>query len=323
MSGLNKGAKKIYGVADKAWQVVVGCDPHMPCAPRCWARRTVARVVECQKGQHPDRAEFFQIALTPDGRKWSGEVRLDESHATDPLHWKKPALIATGFHGDWGRLPDTEKDRIFAVMALCGHHRFMPLTKQPAEVLQYMNSRRRLSGYWKAACPVGYTFEFVSPLDGKTYSLLPFPLLNVNIGCSVMNQADADKYRDSMREMAGMGWATHVWYEPAIGPIDWSGWEFLRGLISGGESGAGSRPSEARWHRDTRDWCIQHGIPFNFKQWGDWCDWDDLPQDVYRELDAAGESPSDSPIYVGKARAGRMLDGRTWDGIPAFGGSQP
>jgi protein gp37 len=80
-------SEKIYGVADKAWQCVVGCDPHMPCAPRCWARKTVARIVECQKPQNPDRAEFFQIALTPDGKEWSGKTYLDEAHLLDPLKW--------------------------------------------------------------------------------------------------------------------------------------------------------------------------------------------------------------------------------------------
>lgn len=66
----------VYGLGEgsRAWQPIVGCDPHMSCAPRCWARKTVARVVECQRMQHP-RSEFFQQALTPDGKQWSGKIR--------------------------------------------------------------------------------------------------------------------------------------------------------------------------------------------------------------------------------------------------------
>jgi hypothetical protein len=65
-----------YAVADKAWQFVVGCSPNMSCAPRCWARRTVARVVECQRDQNPYRAKFFQNALRSDLQRWSGRVFL-------------------------------------------------------------------------------------------------------------------------------------------------------------------------------------------------------------------------------------------------------
>ena len=39
------------GPGSRAWHPVIGCDPHMPCAPRCWARRTTARTVKCHKGR--------------------------------------------------------------------------------------------------------------------------------------------------------------------------------------------------------------------------------------------------------------------------------
>ena len=52
-----------YGIADKAWHPVIGCDPKMSCAPRCWARKTVARVVECQEAQYPERAEYERVRV--------------------------------------------------------------------------------------------------------------------------------------------------------------------------------------------------------------------------------------------------------------------
>jgi protein gp37 len=60
-------------------------------------------------------------------------------------------------------------------------------------------------------------------------------------------------------------------------------------VILGGESGHGARPMHPDWVRNVRDQCRDAGIPFFFKQWGG----------------------------VRKNRAGRELDGRTYDEIPA------
>jgi protein gp37 len=65
----------------------------------------------------------------------------------------------------------------------------------------------------------------------------------------------------------------------------------LRGIhwvIVGGESGHGARPLKKEWVTAIRDQCEQAAIPFFFKQWGG----------------------------VQKKRAGRALDGQTYDGFP-------
>jgi len=67
--------------------------------------------------------------------------------------------------------------------------------------------------------------------------------------------------------------------------IDW--------VIVGGESGPGARPMRMEWVTDIRDQCLAAGVPFFFKQWGG----------------------------VAKKRAGRKLEGRTWDEIPALAGA--
>jgi protein gp37 len=59
-------------------------------------------------------------------------------------------------------------------------------------------------------------------------------------------------------------------------------------VIVGGESGHGARPLKKEWVTEIRDQCLDTGIPFFFKQWGG----------------------------VHKKRAGRLLDGRTYDGFP-------
>ena len=48
------------------------------------------------------------------------------------------------------------------------------------------------------------------------------------------------------------------------------GWEFIRWLVSGGESDRDARPSHPDWHRAARDFCAAHGIAYFFKQWGEW-----------------------------------------------------
>lgn len=66
----------------------------------------------------------------------------------------------------------------------------------------------------------------------------------------------------------------------------------LRGIdwaIVGGESGPKARPMDATWAIDLGDQCRRARVPFFFKQWG-------------------GKN---------KKRAGRVLEGRTWDEMPA------
>jgi protein gp37 len=65
----------------------------------------------------------------------------------------------------------------------------------------------------------------------------------------------------------------------------------LRGIdwvIVGGESGIGARPMLRQWVISIRRQCRLFGIPFFFKQWGG----------------------------VQKSKAGRLLDGRTYDEMP-------
>ena len=69
-------------------------------------------------------------------------------------------------------------------------------------------------------------------------------------------------------------------------------------MIAGGESGPRARPMQPEWARSIRDQCLAAGVPFFFKQWG--------------AHDASGARMS-------KKRAGRLLDGRTWDEAPPGG----
>lgn len=94
-------------------------------------------------------------------------------------------------------------------------------------------------------------------------------------------------------------------------------------VIVGGESqSAKSRPTHPDWFRSLRDQCARAAVPFFFKQWGDW-----LPAD---QCEAAGISAvkgfkghrfDDGTLMlrVGKAAAGRLLDGVLHEGLPGDG----
>lgn len=92
----------------------------------------------------------------------------------------------------------------------------------------------------------------------------------------------------------------------------------LHWIIVGGESGTRARPMHPDWVRSLRDQCAAAGVPFLFKQWGDWehvaCveDSRQLPSDKLRY------SPDlDATFYRrGKAAAGRLLDGCEHNAFP-------
>ena len=76
--------------------------------------------------------------------------------------------------------------------------------------------------------------------------------------------------------------------EPLLGPIRQLPLHGIDWVIVGGESGPGARPMDPSWVEDVRDQCLRAGVAFFFKQWGG----------------------------VNKKRAGRNLEGRTWDQMP-------
>lgn len=80
--------------------------------------------------------------------------------------------------------------------------------------------------------------------------------------------------------------------EPLLGPMPSLNLTGIGWVIVGGESGPGARHMDPSWVINIRDQCGKAGVPFFFKQWG-------------------GTS---------KKKAGRILEGRTWDEMPAATG---
>jgi len=77
-------------------------------------------------------------------------------------------------------------------------------------------------------------------------------------------------------------------FEPLLGPITSINLDGIDWSIVGGESGPKARPMESEWATNIREQSLAVGVPFFFKQWGG----------------------------VNKKKAGRVLDGHTWDQMP-------
>jgi protein gp37 len=162
---------------------------------------------------------------------------------------------------------------------------------------------------------------------------------NVWLGSSIVNQGEAD--RDIPKLLALPARVRFLSMEPLLGPVDlrFRIQPAFQGpvdwVIVGGESGPQARPMHPDWARSLRDQCAAAGVPFLFKQWGEWGPtWHeahahmglDAPPDPAGSRSIAGTDVGVPPnmrtwpvVNVGKRLAGRVLDGRLHDGYPNVG----
>lgn len=179
---------------------------------------------------------------------------------------------------------------------------------------------------------------------------------NVWLGCTVVNQEEAD--RDIPKLLAVPAAVRFLSMEPLLGPVDLTEiaiprpdlrasvvFDVLRGtggfdrplgkldwVIVGGESGPHARPMHPDWARSLRDQCVAAGVPFLFKQWGEWGP--STPEEAHlnphsgwRCFKGHPHVPRAEELYSengaafierkGKKAAGRKLDGVEWSQFPS------
>ena len=176
---------------------------------------------------------------------------------------------------------------------------------------------------------------------------------NVWIGATICNQVEAD--RDIPKLLAVPAAVRFLSIEPMLGAIDitehlWGrakpcvdcpkdadcecGWyprtaspeePALGWIICGGESGPQARPMHPEWVRSLRDQCGAAGVPFLFKQWGEWAPpnyvaSNNLTENQILRAEQHFLQGDDGCVYqmlrVGKKAAGRQLDSQQHDGYP-------
>lgn len=356
------GDKSAIEWTDATWNPIVGCSITSPGCKHCYAMKQAARIQRMTPGSH-------YAGTTQDskaGPVWTGKLALAPNHILNaPLRWKKPRRIFVNSMGDLFHedCPDEWILDALTVMAIARHHTFQVLTKRADRMRDFMSNPDLLQeimvNWWS--------------FDGGMRGVDAWPLPNVWLGVSAEDQVRAvERIPHLIKTPAAVRFISD---EPLLGPLDLFNLDegVLRGLgvvesggvttgtadnppegyddsypgidwvIAGGESGPSARPMHPDWARSLRDQCELAGVPFFFKQWGEWLPWEPehspcwvaqngRSEDGHRlfptNFDEApnwddglayvGEGHSHAAFQrVGKKAAGRLLDGCEHNGMPA------
>jgi Bacteriophage protein gp37 len=273
---------------DETINPTVGCSrvAGSPGCERCYAA-TAAKSARLQ--QFP---QYQKVS------KWDGTIEFVENQLIKPLSWKKGKRIFIGsmtdlFHEN---VSDDWIDKIFMMMAICRHHTFQILTKRPERMKRYLEEAKDRIGI-KTRMPNSFwdilmdSYPALKHFHEIKTGDLNFPLPNIWLGVSCENQAMADKRIPLLLEIPAK--VRFLSCEPLLEPInlskflpiEWSelaedwiqSWPgigsystnaYPNWVITGGESGGGSRPCHVEWIRDIASQCQSAKVPVFIKQLG-------------------------------------------------------
>lgn len=327
---------------DATANVVNGCSLASPGCTNCYAMRLAGTRLRT----HPTREGL--TVQTKAGPVWNGEVRFNDRALQEVLKWTKPRMIFWNAHGDifHENVPDDWIDRCFAAMARTPHHIHQVLTKRSQRMREYLCGR-------KAGAPLSIPLGDGTCEQHPFNNELKAPH-HIWLGVSVEDQKRAnERVPDLLATPAAIRWLS---CEPLLGPVELGAlpmptgmevcdcpdhrptFDALNGsvycegccegperfdtgldwIVGGGESGKGARPMHPKWARNLCDQCAEAGVPFFFKQWGEWVTEDQSPEDIVLPGTCTGFWGATGPhVYkVGKKAAGRLLDGVEHNGMP-------
>lgn len=171
---------------------------------------------------------------------------------------------------------------------------------------------------WLLVTKRPHLIKKLAPLDYR------YPA-NVWLGTTVENQDSADKLVKYLLEFKKPR-VRFLSCEPLLGPVDIR--RYLQPgpngvridwVIAGGESEHGARPMNPEWVESLRDQCQEAGVPFLFKQWGNWGLRDHASNPASKRRTVELLRQDGTPIQmvnVGKKAAGRLLMGREHTEFP-------
>lgn len=234
--------------------------------------------------------------------------------------------------------------RLFQLIATTPHLIWQLLTKRPDNIIPVIESIHgplEMHDFFEDGNKE-YLAQYKEAYSMLTNWLNGKPPVNVWLGTSVEDQPNADKrIRDIYQVPA---YIRFISYEPALGPInitqekinysvptryteDGTGIEWtdpgnkfigIDWVICGGESGDGSRYIHPDWATSIRDQCKAAGIPFFFKQWGEYlpkCQSDVLTIDMSSIKKIQFKSPHNPDKMNEYFKMGKYLSGSLLDGI--------
>lgn len=132
-----------------------------------------------------------------------------------------------------------------------------------------------------------HTFQVLTKRADRLVELnqeLPWPS-NIWMGVSVENSDYA--FRADLLRLTG-AYVKFLSIEPLLGPLPGLNLQGIDWVIVGGESGPGARSMKEEWVVEIKENCLRADISFFFKQWGGFH----------------------------KKKAGKTLQGRTWEQMP-------
>lgn len=221
-------------------------------------------------------------------------------------------------------------------------HIWMWLTKRPSRMAEFA----RWLGSWPANLWAGTSLTTDGNLSrvgqllgvpAKVRFLSCEPLLgplNLQKACTAVCPNKGQCHSQGNDRIIQDSESGGIWVECACSRLNG-----IHLVIAGGESGKGARPCHPDWARLLRDQCQAAGVSFFWKQWGEYrpcelgCDcpghqfegqptthhwYPGGPVASYRPGTHARvvlDSKTDA-IRLGKHNAGRLLDGREWNGFP-------
>jgi len=307
----------------------IGCTKVSPACTDCYAAR-----------------ETFVRRERSHGRELWGPKA--DRHRTAEAYWNKPyswneqnwvecsscgwrgEFKETVFAGELRVCPScfgsvhTTRQRVFvsSLSDICERHPQITEDMR-AMIAQITMQCTNIDWLWLTKRPENYGPLWLNHFGGK------FPD-NVWLGTTVENQEYADKRIPELLNIpAKLRWLS---IEPQVGYVDlFSAYTHYKPLvkvsdlakdlhwvISGGESGPKARPTDPKWVRSMLEQCRSAGVPFHFKQWGEWSP----DGDVVAENPGVVVYYTDGmsvPMYrVGKKSAGRMLDGVMYNEFPVL-----
>jgi len=166
---------------------------------------------------------------------WTGKIVYKRERVSLPYCWRKPQIVAVNWLGDMFHpaVPPEVWPAVYRVMAETPRHTYLVLTKRYDQM--FLETEQE-------------------------------PLENVYLGATISCWKDIGEAYASLYALYRLGWKTWVSFEPALEEISWVGYEWLNGMVCGGESGRNARPMPIQAAQGARDFCRIHKIPFTFKQ---------------------------------------------------------
>lgn len=254
-----------------------GCAKVSPACQNCYAEAWAKRVGSSVWGKDAPR-RFFGNA-----------------HWNEPLRWNREAEL------DGGRR------RVFCASMADVFERRMELHERRARLWNLIEQTPFLD--WLLLTKRPHNIRSMVPWVEQWPE-------NVWLGCSAENQNWADKRIPILQQIPAK--VRFLSCEPLLGELDLRRYlsrdptQSIHWVIAGGESGAHSRPMNPEWVRALRNQCLGVGTAFHFKQWGHWVPEELLTEQQRKVIVFDGHRLA----AAGKGKAGRILDGRTWDELP-------